>query len=53
MLWPHPRGGRLPSKWVGKLPLSRARGAEMVIAEGGGVSLGAEERGSKGISVVA
>ena len=51
-LRPRPRGGRLPSKWGGRPPSSRARGAEMVIAEGGGVSPGIEERGSEGIPVV-
>ena len=33
-------------------PSSRARGAETTIAEGGGVLLGAEERGGEGIPVV-
>ena len=42
----------MPSKRGGRLPSSRARGAEMAIAEGGGVSPGAEERGIKGIQVV-
>ena len=52
MLWPCPRGGRLPSKREGRPPLSRARGEEIAIAEGGGISPGVEERGSEGIPVV-
>ena len=34
----------MPSKRGGRPPSSRARGAETTIAEGGGVSPGAEER---------
>ena len=51
-LGPRPRGGQLSSKRGGRPPSSRARGAETAIGEGGGVSLGAEERGSEGIPVV-
>ena len=42
----------MPSKQGGRPLLSRSQGVETAIAEGGGVSPGAEERGSKGIPVI-